>query len=304
MIASNNSLNQITAFFRGVFKMKVVSLINMKGGVGKTTLAVNLAYSLAVRNGFKTLVIDLDPQFNATQCFMTVPEYVDHCTNSLDTILDVFQTSRTTVGVSVGVQCNKVKSLDEIEVTKLRDNLYILPGSLGLHSIDTPAGSGVELRLSRFLTALDDKAIIDGDRPFDIVIIDTPPTPSIWMTSSLIASEYYLIPVRPDPISLTGIDLLESIISDRKTAFDLNLKCLGVVLNCVEEGTTVYRDTLDYLSNNVKWKKYLLESKISKRVVIPKNQLSNVHILDLDDDALKISMVKLIDEVLEKMDLL
>jgi chromosome partitioning protein len=51
-------------------KAKVISVVNMKGGVGKTTLAINLAHALASRRNKKTLVIDVDPQFNATQCLV------------------------------------------------------------------------------------------------------------------------------------------------------------------------------------------------------------------------------------------
>ena len=58
--------------------MFVISFINMKGGVGKTTLSTNIAYTLARKEGKKVLFIDVDPQFNATQCFFSGEEYIEY----------------------------------------------------------------------------------------------------------------------------------------------------------------------------------------------------------------------------------
>ena len=66
--------------------MKVISLINMKGGVGKTTMAVNICDCLATRYDSKVLLVDIDPQFNATQCLMSGDEYVKYLKAGKDTI--------------------------------------------------------------------------------------------------------------------------------------------------------------------------------------------------------------------------
>ena len=58
--------------------MTVISFVNMKGGVAKTTLAINVANCLAVRHSMKVLVVDVDPKFNATQCMMSGDAYIDH----------------------------------------------------------------------------------------------------------------------------------------------------------------------------------------------------------------------------------
>lgn len=58
--------------------MKIISFVNMKGGVGKSTLAVNFAWCLATRLHHKVLVIDMDPQFNATQCLLNPEQYMQH----------------------------------------------------------------------------------------------------------------------------------------------------------------------------------------------------------------------------------
>ncbi|WP_434668614.1 ParA family protein [Klebsiella sp. B345] len=70
--------------------MKVISLINMKGGVGKSTLATNIANHLSDKLGQKILLIDIDPQFNATQCVMDTGKYVAHMKSGGDNICDIF----------------------------------------------------------------------------------------------------------------------------------------------------------------------------------------------------------------------
>ena len=70
--------------------MKTVSFVNMKGGVGKTTVALNVADYLARVRGMKVAVLDVDPQFNMTQCLFTGEEYVNLLSNGGDTVLDVF----------------------------------------------------------------------------------------------------------------------------------------------------------------------------------------------------------------------
>ena len=75
--------------------MKTISLINMKGGVGKTTLAVNLADFLYNTEGKRVLLIDVDPQFNATQCVMSSDRYITHLKENGFTIVDIFNSKRT-----------------------------------------------------------------------------------------------------------------------------------------------------------------------------------------------------------------
>ena len=83
--------------------MKTVSLINMKGGVGKTTVAVNLADFLANRESQRVLLVDVDPQFNATQCLLQGDQYVDYIEKGGYTIVDIFDNS-TRITNSIGNQ--------------------------------------------------------------------------------------------------------------------------------------------------------------------------------------------------------
>lgn len=154
-------------------------------------------------------------------------------------------------------------------------------------------GEGRENRLNKFLIAIKEKY------NFDYVIIDTPPTPSIWMTSALLASEYYLIPVKPDPISFTGIDLLQSIIDDRKENLDLKIKCCGVVLTMVEDQTRVYKDAIKFLSTS-KWSKYKYAKELPKRTAIARTQLDKTFILDLNDAQASSAITGITDELVRR----
>lgn len=278
--------------------MKVISLINMKGGVGKSTLSVNIAHYLATKQHAKTLVIDIDPQFNSTQCLMTPQAYIDHKKNKRDTIINIFEQSRIQVQTVKGESERLPKKLNEIEPINIDNNLFLLPGDLLLHTIEIVAGKAMELRLQRFLNELNLKNLEDK---FEYVIIDTPPTPSIWMTSALIASQYYLIPVKPEPLSLTGIDLLDGIIKEREEDYNLNLKCLGVVLNMVEENHTVFKETRDFLLQSPKWKNFLIPTSIPKRTDIAKKQTQGQYILDLGKSDLNLKLARLVDTLTSKM---
>ena len=275
--------------------MNTVSLINMKGGVGKTTLTVNIAHCLATRRNSNTLVIDIDPQFNATQCLMDPKQYVEHIKNEGDSVINVFDRfSRSLVSSVRGTKNKKHKDLSSIEPIQILERLYLLPGNLELYRTEMSPGEGRENRLNKYLKEINKKG------KFDHVIIDTPPTPSVWMTSALLASDYYLIPVKPDPLSFTGIDLLKNIIESKKENYDLDIKCAGVVLNMVESNTIVYRQAIEELDKG-EWSKYKYSREIPKRTAIARNQTSRTHILDMEDDKAKRSLTGVVNEMLKKI---
>lgn len=273
--------------------MKIISFINMKGGVGKSTVAINVAHCLAERNQKKVLIIDIDPQFNATQCIMKAEDYIEHMRTGKDTICSLFSPDRVAAKSVSGPLVEKGKEISKISPVEISDYLHILPGDLGLHRIEVAAGSGQEFKLKRYLDSISDK--------YDYVIVDTPPTPSIWMSSALIASDYYIIPVKPDPLSRTGIDLLDSIIEDKKGNFDLKIKCAGVVFNMVEENTTVFRETKNFFNNSNTWRNYIFRSFLPKKVAIARRQTSGEHILKTKDSTLHMKLVRVVDEIEERI---
>lgn len=274
--------------------LKVISLINMKGGVAKTTLAINIADCLVKRHNAKVLIIDVDPQFNATQCLMPPESYVKHLESNCDTILTIFDRQNRVVASAVGQPTRKIqKSIADTQVVQIYKNLHLLPGNLELFRMEMAPGDGRENRVKNYIQK------IKSD--YDYVIIDTPPTPSIWMTSALIASDYFLIPVKADPISLTGIDLLRSIIEERKENFNLSLKCAGLVLTMTEVNTIVLRNAKKNLSADSHWKNFLYQKTLPKRTGIASSQLDQINILDGENNEAKVAITMITKELINRV---
>jgi len=277
--------------------MVVVSFVNMKGGVGKTTLAVNFADFLKKRNSKHVLLIDVDPQFNATQCLLKSEEYVSYLKNHGTTIIDIFNYTKTaSISVVEGTSEKGAKTYDRIKPYRTERGFDLIPSQLDLFRFEMAPGQGTENRLKNYL-----KYIKEQDE-YDICIIDCPPTPSVWMTSALIASDYYLIPSKPDPISMTGLDLLEGIIKERKENYVCDCKCAGLVLTLVEKNTNVYREAVSYFSQSSKWKSFLYKPVFLKRTNIAKGQLNGTFIIDIDDSELRQQFSLIIQEFLKRVE--
>src|ERR1700683_3768285 len=194
--------------------MQVISFMNMKGGVGKTTLAVNIAYALAHQHGKQVLMVDGDPQFNATQCLMDDDDYLDHI-KAKGTLKDIFIPRRlgavnTTTGVARTVSKAKMNLADcTVEIFKGSSGrpgrLDLLPNHLSIIEAEmTPRGA--EKRLKSYLKERAGK--------YDYVIIDCPPTISFFTQAAMLASDKYLVPIKPDWLSVVGLPLLERYIDE------------------------------------------------------------------------------------------
>jgi chromosome partitioning protein len=202
----------------------VVSLINLKGGVGKTTLAVGLAWELATKH--RVLLVDIDPQFNATQWLVAAHTYLDWV-KTKHTILNVFQPQGV---VAAGPASSTSASSKPTERTTLipvkhgGKTLHVLPSALDLMKLDA-APRGTENRLRVFLEK------IRGN--FDYILIDCPPTASLFSYSAFLASDAYLVPVKPDPLSVLGLPLLSKAMQDYEERSGQELTRLGLVFTQV-----------------------------------------------------------------------
>jgi len=265
----------------------------MKGGVGKTTLAVNIADCLARRHDKRVLLVDIDPQFNATQCLFSANDYMNHLKNGRDNIIDIFdKNTKIIVSTVSGANKTKSKELAKIKSVKIKTNFWAIPGNLDLYRIYIPPGDGREKMLKKYLEK--------NQKKYDFVIIDTPPTPSVWMTSALIASDYYLIPTKADPISLTGIDLLQTIVQEKKNNHNLSIKCAGVVLTIVDNRTEVYKSAKKSLQEKSRWSKLLYTKELPRRVELAAKQLDG-YILDLKGPTIKTALERIVDELLNRI---
>lgn len=268
----------------------------MKGGVGKTTLSTNVAHCLATHENKKVLLVDIDPQFNATQCFFEGDAYVKYMIEGGSTILDLFKGDLLRVSTVKGASLEKEKYFAEIFPYKYSDRLYLLPGNLNLFQTEITAGSGRENRLKKYLEEIDEQY------HFDYVIIDTPPTPSIWMISALVASKHYVIPVKPDPLSYTGVELLQRIIASKQVDLNLTLNCVGIALTMVEVHTQVYNKCIEAIDGNERLKGLRFHHELLKRTDIPKMQLNRKFILDLNRPELNHNLTGIVSEIIQRID--
>ena len=276
--------------------MAVVSVVNMKGGVGKTTLAVNLADVLVEREDCRVLLIDIDPQFNATQCLISAEDYVDRRRAGGHTIVDIFDDSPAAhVGIVAPPKAQKAIALEEVQPWTVKPSVDLLAGNLELYRLEMAPGQGREQRLKRFTR------LRQTLKKYDFVIIDTPPTPSHWMTAALLASKYYIVPVKPDPISRIGIDLLRTVVDRYTENYGHTIECIGVVMTMVEANTIVYRDSTALLEADKIWRGKIFSNALPKRTKIAKAQGEQRLILEAGDDISKRAIAGIGQEFLEKI---
>jgi chromosome partitioning protein len=274
--------------------MKIISVVNMKGGVAKTTLAVNLADCLCRRLEKKVLLVDIDPQFNATQCLIEPNDYKKRLENNESSVLNIFESPRASASTVKGLKVIKPTQYKDVKPTQLTKNFHILMGNIQLYRIEMAPGEGMEQRLKRYLDTVKDL--------YDLAIIDTPPTPSVWMSTALIASNYYLVPCKPEPLSTTGIDLLKSVVEQKQENYDMDLKCAGLVLTIAEKYTKAYQEAVAFIEDDEFWKDYLFRYELPKKTKIAYMQGKQEKILDSRDATLKLSLVNITNELMERID--
>jgi chromosome partitioning protein len=235
-LATINPANRNTSRVK-VSCVQVISFMNMKGGVGKTTLAVNIAYGLAALHKKNVLIVDADPQFNATQYLLEDEQYLKHINDSKKgTLRDIFVPRRpgrvrTVPGSAKHINKSKM-ALSECTCSIFRGpgkgKLDLIPSALALMDIETSQRQ-TENRLKNYLH---EKA-----KGYDYVIIDCPPTISIFTQAAVSASDKYLVPIKPDPLSVIGLPLLERWLEEYTDDAGVKITTVGFVFTLVRGPT-------------------------------------------------------------------
>jgi len=201
-----------------------VSLVNMKGGVGKTTIAFNLAWYCAWQANMKVLAVDIDPQANLSQYFMGAGRYLDYLEHGGGTIVEVFErfsAPRLARGSPEPVSPEDV-------VYSLRDwadgsLLHLIPSRLELAWTLKNPTEKAQL-LPQFLAHMSDQ--------YDLILIDCPPTESILTTAAYLSSRYICVPVKPEFLATIGLPLLARSLEEfRLMHQDHEVDMAGIIFN-------------------------------------------------------------------------
>ncbi|MCA1591872.1 MAG: ParA family protein [Acidobacteria bacterium] len=198
----------------------VIAIANQKGGVGKTTTAINLAAAFAQR-GRRVLLLDLDPQGNSSISFLD-PQTVD--LSAYEMLIDG--------GALTGYIYRT--AVEGLEMIPSRISLAKLESKL-VGDFDAP------FRLKDRLEALRDQ--------YDVVFIDTPPTLGLITVNALVAASHVLIPIQSSYFALEGTDDLLETIEKVKARPNPNLRVIGVVVTLHDKRTTLAREVHEQIRN-------------------------------------------------------
>jgi chromosome partitioning protein len=230
---------------------QIIAISNQKGGEGKTTISLYLSEALSLDH--RVLLVDWDPQANATQLFLK---------EDIPSVMDC-----------LAYRGRKPKSIKNI-IQNVLPNLDLVPSSLELANLTTP--------YERDDFELLKEALLPIRSEYEFIIIDCPPSLGLILENALIAADYILVPIQTRAFSLQGIkDLYETIQKIQRKA-NQRLKLLGAVLNQYES-----QKALTGLADGIKKYFHVFDTVILRRESIPQAQAKMTPLAKIDNATLK-----------------
>jgi chromosome partitioning protein len=217
--------------------MITIAVANQKGGVGKTTISLNLAKILTARRGTRVLAIDNDPQGNLTASFLHDPKDLKANTLALydGNLLDPHQISEKLYLIGSNITLSPVAERDFHVIFKLKEYLQ--------------------------------QYLKEGRKSLDYVVIDCPPSFGNLQLAALCAADYVLVPVKPSPYSLAGLVELFKTVEKVQKYFNHDLKILGILVNLVDGRKLVLEREMEHALRQT-YGNLVFKTRIKKRVRI------------------------------------
>jgi len=276
----------------------------MKGGVAKTTLCINIANTLASKFNKKILLIDMDPQFNATQSILSITKekYMSFYTetkNSNKTIYYLFsdthrksESKKTRNKIVTLFNSNDIKYpyLEDDYIINIKTNFDMILGDIDLIELQIAQTEGKGERLDKYIKNrnLKDK--------YDYILIDCPPTYSFFLTSAYRASNTYIIPIKPDFVSALGLSLLEKAVSSIENTEILH--SIGIIFTLTDNS----RITKEIMQNieETYGEKNIFKTNIVNYATI-KNAVGNrKFMLDIEKNNISNSITMITEEFIKR----
>ncbi|MEQ9552456.1 MAG: ParA family protein [Coleofasciculus sp. G3-WIS-01] len=222
---------------------QVISIVNMKGGVGKTTLTVNLGTSLAKEHGMRVLIVDLDTQINATLSLIPPVQFTQRRKEK--------RTLQQLVNQAFQSHSLSSSAIEDVIIPNICqvNGLNLIPGNIELYNdflLATQIYAQTHSNQQEFEKSwnhLEDGLVKRIIQPviknYDWILLDFPPGDNLLTRSGMIASDFYLIPAKPEPLSVVGMGILEGRIRKLKQSDRATLNLLGIVFSSLGHATTM-----------------------------------------------------------------